>query len=693
MSIKKSTFKILSVLLMVIIYTGCSMSSIYKRKGLELINSGKYDDAIVHYENLLKNDPGNSSAKTLLLRAKMYSYYYHLALARKIRDNKKHEAAIKEYKRALMIFPDNELLKKELINYLDMNKPKVKHDFSTSIKAPVQLSIDGEKIDILSLKNIPVKKIFKIIGKSYKVNFIFDKDFRDFPYTFEVENIGFYEALKMLCLISNTSYRVVDKNSVLIYPNTSFKKRIFDLKGVKVFFLSNISGEDAKKLIIPMFRDQQILIQEDSNLNSLVVKATKNVLIEIEKFISKIDRAKSEVEFDIEILEVNRNVLNKIGTEFGNTFSTLKIGEVGEDGSLDSTLNVNNLKNSNFFLTLPSVALNLLGTDDNSKILAKPNLRGINGEDIKFMVGDELPIPQTTLQSVAAGGVESIPLTTYQYKNVGVEIKLTPFVHKKGEVTLKLKLTMNFVTTYVDQFPVMGKRELENTIRLKEGESSIIGGFIRDEVRGKLKGLPWLSKIPVLGRLFGSRESTIRQKDIIFSITPKFIRSVDISKESEETIWSESEDHSSTGNIKKTQRPNNLRSLSRITGDSVSISPSGRSVRVNTSALFSININTEKNISTLSLSGSVSGEKAEIEELSTSVIKNEKIKILKNNTETNFDLGYSFFDSPIKHGNIARLKIKFLKKGKYTISINNLRGSANRETVNLKAVNATVTVF
>lgn len=693
MSMKRSIFKTFTIFLLVLIYAGCSVSTVYKRKGMELINSGKYEDAIIYYENLLKKDPGKSSVKTLLLRAKMYSYYYHLALARKKRSIAEPEAALKEYRAALSVFPDNESLKKELKKYLNKDKKKVEPPFRSTIKPPVQLLIDDEKINSLSLTNTPVKKIFKIVAKAYKINFIFDKDFRDFPYTIEVENVGFYEILNQLCLVANTSYRVVDKHSILIYPNTTFKKRAFDLKGVKVFFLSNISGEDAKKLIIPMFRDQQIMIQEDSNLNSIIVKANKNALIEIEKFIRKIDRARSEVEFDIEILEVNRNVLNKIGAEFGNTFSTLKIGEVGEDGSLDSTLNVNNLKNANFFLTLPSVALNLLGTDDNSKILAKPNLRGINGEDIKFMVGDELPIPQTTLQSVAAGGVESIPLTTYQYKNVGVEIKLTPFVHKKGEVTLKLKLTMNFVTTYVDQFPVLGKRELENTIRLKEGESSIIGGFIRDEIRGKLQGLPWLSKIPVLGRIFGSQEDTIRQTDIIFSITPKFIRSIDISEESLETIWSNSEDHSAVNIDNKPVSPRNLRSTARISGDSISISPTGRSVRVNSSAIFSININSAKDVSVLSLSGSVSGGKAEIEELSTADIKNDKIKILKNNTDTTFDLGYSFFNFPKKHGNIARLKIKFLEKGKYTIRIDNINSSFKRKSVNLKALNAIVTVF
>ncbi len=677
-----------------IIFMGCSVNSVYKKKGLELVNSGKYDDAIIYYKNALKKDPGNSSIKTLLQRAKLYGYYYHVALARDLKEKGKRESSINEYKIALSLLPGNRALKKEFDLYLSGNKEKIIEPFVSDIKPPVTLQLDGKEIDSVSLRTTPIKQIFKTIGKSYGVNFIFDKDFRDFPYTFEVEKIGFFEILNQLCLVSNTKYRVIDSSSVLIYPNTSFKKRAFDLKGVKVFFLTNIMAEDAKKLLIPLFRDEQIMVQEDLNLNAVIVKGNSNVLKNIEKFIRKIDISKSEVEFDIEILEINRNLLNKIGADFGKTLTTLNVGLETESGGVDTSLNVNSLKNSNFFLTLPTIALNLLGTDDNSKILAKPNLRGINGEEIKFMVGDEIPIPQTTLQSIAAGGIESSPVTTYQYKNVGVEIKLTPYVHK-GEVTIKLKLSMNFVTTYVDQFPVLGKRELESTIRLREGESSIIGGFIRDETRGKIEGIPFLSKLPIIGRLFGSSEDTIRQTDIIFSITPRFIREIKTDKESRSTIWSVSNESNSTSKrslnpLTNGRRINPLQSRGQ---NSISITPARIRVKENTSSIFSIRMNSGSNVSTLSISGNVEGGRSEIEELNTDAIKEDKVKILQNHSGSSFDLGISFFDRPVKLGNLGKIKVKFLEKGEYKIRFTNIYASFERKPVKLKGTETIVIVY
>ncbi|MEN8221848.1 MAG: FecR domain-containing protein [Acidobacteriota bacterium] len=687
--------KFVLLIIPLLIVMGCSINSAYRKKGVDLVNAGRFDDAVKYYEDILKKNPDNSTVRTLLQRAKVYGYYYHVAKARNLKEKNERENAITEYKRALELIPGNKMLRKEFDLYTSGTGEEQSEPFISDIEPPVTLKIDSRQIDSISLRSTPIKQIFRTIGKSYGVNFIFDKDFRDFPYTFEVSNIGFFEVLNQLCLVSSTKYRVIDSASVLIYPNTSFKKRAFDLKGVKVFFLKNVMAEDAKKMLIPLFRDEQIMVQEDLNLNAVVVKGNSNVLANIEKFIRKIDKSKSEVEFDIEILEINRNLLNKIGADFGTTLSTLNIGLETDDGGLNSSFNVNNIKNSNFFITMPTIALNLLGSDENSKILAKPNLRGINGEEIKFMVGDEIPIPQTTLQSIAAGGIESSPVTTYQYKNVGVEIKLTPYIHE-GEVTVKLKLTNNFITAYVDQFPVLGKRELENVIRLREGESSIIGGFIRDETRGKIKGIPALSKLPVIGRLFGSSEDTIRQTDVIFSITPRFIREVKTDKESRSTIWSDSNDSGSSG-VKR--EPSPLTNGRRINprqspaSNSLMITPGRIRVQLNNSSLFSVRMNSGSNISTLSLSGIIEGGRAEIEDLDTSVIKNDKTKILKNFSGSSFDIGYSFFDKPVKSGNLAKLKIKFLEKGEYKIKFSNIYASFARKTVELKGAEAIVTVY
>src|SRR4030042_4649077 len=118
-------------------------------------------------------------------------------------------------------------------------------------------------------------------------------------------------------MVSASKYRVLDPATVIVFPDIFAKKKAFDLRGIKAFYLSNIKAEDARKMIQTVFRDEQLLIQEDTNLNALVIRADYNSLADIERFLTKIDKEKGEVELNIEILEITSSLINKLGADFG----------------------------------------------------------------------------------------------------------------------------------------------------------------------------------------------------------------------------------------------------------------------------------------------------------------------------------------------------------------------------------------
>jgi hypothetical protein len=309
------------------------------------------------------------------------------------------------------------------------------------------------------------------------------------------------------------------------------------------------------------------------------------------------------------------------------------------------------------------------------------------------MVGDEVPIPQTQFQSIAAGGINNTPVTTYQYKNVGVEIKVTPFIHANNEITLKTKMTINFIAGYVGDFPTFGKREIENVIRLKEGETNIVGGFIKDEGRDALDGLPALAKIPILGKLFGSSQKTITQTDLIFAITPRIIRSMEMSPLDIATIWTNSQ-QGGHGSQPIVAPPEEDRESRRESSASISISPSRRRVAAGRDSIFSLRLNASEPLSTISISGSISGGKATIEEAKTDFMDKDKVRVLQSVSSDSFDLGYSFTDASGRSAVLAQLKIKFLEKGEYTININSVSAyTKDRKQVDLKTSSATIEAF
>ena len=245
--------------------------------------------------------------------------------------------------------------------------------------------------------------------------------------------------------------------------------------------------------------------------------------------------------------------------------------------------------------------------------------------------------------------------------------------------------------------PSLGKRELENVIRLKEGETNIIGGFIRDEERRSLSGFPVLSKMPIIGSLFGSTQKTITQTDLIFSITPRIIRRIDADAEELEPIWTntlssfQNVDRPKAPGPRGQDRPGRIR---RRESNSIVISPSKRRVPVNTFSYFTVRMSTNQNISTLSLSGSISGGKATIEELKTDFFKSDKIKVLQNFSGDSFDLGYSFLNGTPKNSVLAQLKIKFLEKGDYSIALSNVSAyNKDRKQIGLTTSSAEIEVY
>lgn len=713
MADKKNTMRPFLLLAVLLAGLGCATTTHSLRQARTLFSAGDFDQA---REILLREaaaNPRNSEVRTLLFRAQLNSYQRHLFLARARSKEGDRANAVLEYQKALAVFPGNKEIQAEYDAFVNPQKEVREEKPRSAIVLPVQLNVRRDEKVSLSLKNTPITNIFKSLGRSFNVNFIFDKDFRDFLHSLEIENTTFYEILKVLCMVSSSQYRILDPSTVIVYPDIFAKKKAFDLRGIKTFYLSNIKAEDARKLVQTVFRDEQLLIQEDPNLNALVVRADFNALADVERFLVKMDKAKSEVELQVEILEINRTLANKLGMGFGTSSIGLSAGTLGSDGKVSTTMNIDDLGSTNFFLTIPSAAMNFLETDSSSKILAKPNLRGLDGEEISFMVGDEVPVPETQYGAYAAGGVNTVPMTTYRYRNVGVEIKITPFVHQNNEVTLKTKLTINFISSGASSsFPTFGKREIENRIRLKEGETNIIGGLIRDDVRGTLNGIPAFSRIPILGKLFGNSEKNISQTDLIFSITPKIIRRVPISGSDNEAIWGGGEQAASSasggaavatggegvdmvpvpapgaaeGNLEGRTKDKDTDGEPPPSESQVIISPNPARFPANSDTYFSLRIQSGTPLSSLALNGTLGGGNCEILEINTDSLSENNVKIFKNISGASFNLGLSFTGDSTQALASAQiqLKVKFMARGRYVLNIGDVKAfDAKRSPVTI----------
>jgi general secretion pathway protein D len=155
---------------------------------------------------------------------------------------------------------------------------------------------------------------------------------------------------------------------------------------------------------------------------------------------------------------------------------------------------------------------------------------------MSLSLGDSIPIPQTTFNSAAAGGVANIPTTSVQYQEVGINLQFTPRVTYEDEIILdNLVLEKsglgNFLEVAGQSFPTIVRRRSAGSIRLRDGESNLVAGLLRDDDRTTLRGLPGISSIPLLRSLFGSTDDQADQTDIVMIITPHIVRGHDLRPE------------------------------------------------------------------------------------------------------------------------------------------------------------------
>ena len=185
--------------------------------------------------------------------------------------------------------------------------------------------------------------------------------------------------------------------------------------------------------------------------------------------------------------------------------------------------------------------MRFLESDSESRLIAKPQLRGAEGQQITLNLGDEIPVPATVFTPVAQGGANVNPLTSFNYRNVGVNIQATPRVTFEGDVILDLTVENSTLGQNIlvagTSLPSFGTRRVVTRLRLRDGESNLLAGLLREEERRSLRGLPGLLRLPVLRNLFASNDSDISQTDIVMLLTPRIVRTQELTVEDVSPIF------------------------------------------------------------------------------------------------------------------------------------------------------------
>jgi general secretion pathway protein D len=389
--------------------------------------------------------------------------------------------------------------------------------------------------------------------------------------TVPLEGVTLDQALNQILSVNQLAYKVVSPRQILVFQDSPQKHQIYDDQVIQTFPISHAKPDELATLLSQLVRPPQIGVQPITiaNLanNTIVAKASVAMMQIIERVIQLNDKPPAEVVIDVEILEVNRTRAKQYGLSLsdyaiGGVFSpevspgatsTTTAPPAGGGAGTTTTqgtstapsavaspppFNLNTISRgvstSDFYLAVPTAVVRFLESDLQTKLIAKPQLRGTEGLKMTLRLGDRIPLPSTTFVPTATGGAGQNPLTTFTYTDVGVNLDLTPRVTAEGDIILDLivensslgqNLTVNGVSS-----PTIGTRNVTSRLRLRDGESNLLAGLLKEEERKSLRGFPGAIHLPLLKQLFSSNDNSIAQTDIVMLLTPHIVRSKEITE-------------------------------------------------------------------------------------------------------------------------------------------------------------------
>lgn len=504
-----------------------------------------YDLAVAEYTKAARARPDDRTIRLSLDRAKLRASQDHFARARRHAATNHTEEALVEYQLAAELNPSSGEIQDELRTLRAQMRTQVAVDrggkttlealIRDSLAAPLpgaDVPADVSLPETLIFRDAAARDIFTAIGQFAEMSIIFDPTFRDQTLSIDLRKAPLAEALSSVATATRHFWRVTAPRTVTVVPDTAAKRREYEEEIVRTFFLSNADLKetvDVLRIVVDARRLAPV-----AATNAITIKDTPERVAAAGRIIQAIDKARPEVVIDVELLEVDRTRLQDYGLQIASptTAPTGVDGQaaVGREGL--TLRDLRSLTSSDVLLTnLPGLYYRLLKSDTNTRTLANPQLRTSEGIAAQARFGERVPVPVTTFSPIAAGGVQTQPITSFNYENIGVNIDITPRTHHDDDVSLAIRIEVSSISgSGFGGLPTFGNRSISTVIRLRDGETNMLAGLIRDEERKVLAGIPGLSDIPIIGRLFAFNRIETQATDIILTLTPHIVRVLDLTE-------------------------------------------------------------------------------------------------------------------------------------------------------------------
>src|ERR1700693_4186126 len=540
-------------------------------KGQDAEAREQYDTAFEFYKQAFELKPKDLRYKASFqrMRFKAAATVVHHGVI--LREQGKLQEALAEFQKAVLIDPSlfsaqQEMKRTQQVIDNAINPPTPAAGPPSNLERRIKEA--AGPVELAPISTVPItvkltedsKVIYQTIGQLAGINVLFDYDYTSRRLKVELNGVTLEEALHITALESKTFWRPVTANTIFVAQDNPAKRKELEQSVLKTFYLSNISQPtelqdvvNAIRAVLDVQRVQQLLSQ-----NALVVRGTPDQIALAQKLVEDLDKARPEVIVDIAVMQVSKDKSRTLGLS-PPTSATVSLqsnlnptstttgttGTTGTSTTGANGLNLNSLGNLNatdFQVTIPSANLSAVMSNSDTKMIQNPQIRSLDNQKASLKIGERLPVATGSFQPGIGGvGINPLVNTQFQYIDVGVNIDVTPHVHSDREVTLKISMEISSEISQANiggiTQPIIGQKKVDlGEIRLRDGESSLIGGILDDSQTRSLSGIPGLAQIPILKYLFGQTTTDHSSDETVFAITPHVIRGTDVSEINQRAI-------------------------------------------------------------------------------------------------------------------------------------------------------------
>lgn len=399
-------------------------------------------------------------------------------------------------------------------------------ELSRSLELPVTLEF----------RDANLRQVLEALSRYSQLNFVLDKDVSSaLAVTVFLRKVRLSEALDVILSTHKLRRRVLNDNTLLIYPDTAAKQAEHQDLMVRNFYLANAEAKQVAAMLASVLKAKNVYA--DEKLNMIVMRDTPEMVSLGSRLVATQDIPQPEVMLEVEVLEITRSQLTNLGIQYPDQLTLLPIPS---DGTTLTLRDLRNLNSRRIQAGIGAGAVNLHDDSANTNLLANPRIRTRNREKALIRIGDRVPVITTTATST--GFISE----NVQYVDVGLKLEVEPIIYPNDEIQIKMALEVSSVVKEIVSKAgttsyQIGGRNASTVLRLHDGETQVLGGLINDDDRRAANRFPGLANLPIIGALFSNQKDTNQKTELVLSITPRLVRGLTPPPQLSGQFWSGTE--------------------------------------------------------------------------------------------------------------------------------------------------------